>query len=161
MHCIETGERCCFAFAHHGIWDSYVTDEVLSDEPGFVSLGIYRNKCKAVVVVSQFNGTSTPKGSYSAKSDDNDCNVNSSRYSISILINSNVWEQFAIRPSLNKMSNKIWYPGCATGRLLSCTPKYKADGTGSAVTTNSSVYVTSLQPFASVCVSDTCLIYKF
>ncbi len=34
-----------------------------------------------VVVVSQFNGTSTPKGSYSAKTGDNDCNVNSSHYS--------------------------------------------------------------------------------
>ncbi len=29
---------------------------------------------------------------------------------------------FAIRPSLNKMSDKTWYPGWATGRLLSCTP---------------------------------------
>ncbi len=29
---------------------------------------------------------------------------------------------FAIRPSLNKMSDKTWYQGCATGRLLSCTP---------------------------------------
>ncbi len=36
-----------------------------------------------MVVVSQFNGTSTPKGSYSAKPGDNDCNVNSSRYSLS------------------------------------------------------------------------------
>ncbi len=39
-----------------------------------------------VVVVSQFNGTSTPKGSYSAKTGDNDCNVNLhdlSRYSLS------------------------------------------------------------------------------
>ncbi len=35
-----------------------------------------------VVVVSQFNGTSTPKGSYSAKTGDNDCNSNSSRYSL-------------------------------------------------------------------------------
>ncbi len=35
-----------------------------------------------MVVVSQFNGTSTPKGSYSAKTGDNDCNVNSSRYSL-------------------------------------------------------------------------------
>ncbi len=33
-----------------------------------------------VVVVSQFNGT--PKGSYSAKTGDNDCNVNSSHYSV-------------------------------------------------------------------------------
>ncbi len=36
-----------------------------------------------VVVVSQFNSTSTPKGSYSAKTGDNDCNVNSSHYSLS------------------------------------------------------------------------------
>ncbi len=35
-----------------------------------------------VVVVSQFNGTSTPKGSYSAKTGDNDCNINSSCYSL-------------------------------------------------------------------------------
>ncbi len=35
-----------------------------------------------MVVVSQFNGTSTPKGSYSAKTGDNDCNVNSSHYSL-------------------------------------------------------------------------------
>ncbi len=34
-----------------------------------------------MVVVSQFNGTSTPKGSYGAKTGDNDCNVNSSHYS--------------------------------------------------------------------------------
>ncbi len=27
------------------------------------------------LIVSQFNGTSTPKGSYSAKTGDNDCNV--------------------------------------------------------------------------------------
>ncbi len=36
-----------------------------------------------VVMVSQFNGTSTPNGSYSAKTGDNDCNFTSSRYSIS------------------------------------------------------------------------------
>ncbi len=33
-----------------------------------------------VMMVSQFNGTSTAKGSYRAKTCDNDCNVNSSRY---------------------------------------------------------------------------------
>ncbi len=32
--------------------------------------------------VSQFYGTSTPKGSYRAKTGDNDYNVNSSRYSL-------------------------------------------------------------------------------
>ncbi len=36
-----------------------------------------------VMMVSQFNGTSTPKGSYRAKTGDNDCNVNSSRCSLS------------------------------------------------------------------------------
>ncbi len=39
-----------------------------------------------VVVVSQINGTSTPKGSHSAKTGDNDCNVNSSRYSLNIAL---------------------------------------------------------------------------
>ncbi len=34
-------------------------------------------------VLSKFNGTSTPKGSYRAKTGDNDYNVNSSRYSLS------------------------------------------------------------------------------
>ncbi len=34
-------------------------------------------------MISKFNGTSTPKGSYRAKTGDNDCNVNSSRYSLS------------------------------------------------------------------------------
>ncbi len=33
-------------------------------------------------MISKFNGTSTPKGSYSAKTGDNDCNVNSIRYSL-------------------------------------------------------------------------------
>ncbi len=64
-----------------------------------------------MVVVSQFNGTSTPKGSYSAKTGENDCNVNSSRYGLSTAL----WEQFAIRPSLNKMSDKTRYPGAPRG----------------------------------------------
>ncbi len=34
-----------------------------------------------MMMVSQFNGTSAPKGSCSATTGDNDCNVNSSRYS--------------------------------------------------------------------------------
>ncbi len=34
-------------------------------------------------MLSKFNGTSTPKGSYRAKIGDNDCNVNSSLYSLS------------------------------------------------------------------------------
>ncbi len=57
-----------------------------------------------VVVVSQFKGTSTPKGSYSAKTGYNDCNVNSSRYSLSTaLCESNslsgqVWTECPTRP---------------------------------------------------------------
>ncbi len=34
-----------------------------------------------MIMIWQFNGTSTPKGSYRAKTGDNDCSVNSSRYS--------------------------------------------------------------------------------
>ncbi len=34
-------------------------------------------------MLSKFNGTSTPKGSYRVKTGDTDCNVNSSRYSLS------------------------------------------------------------------------------
>ncbi len=37
-------------------------------------------------MLSKFNGTSTPKGSYRAKTGDNDCNVNASRYSLSIAL---------------------------------------------------------------------------
>ncbi len=39
------------------------------------------------MVVSQFNGTSTPKGSYSAKTGDNDCNgVTVTELTIRILV---------------------------------------------------------------------------
>ncbi len=37
-----------------------------------------------------FNGTSTPKGSYSAKAGDNDCNVNSSRYSLGTALHESI-----------------------------------------------------------------------
>ncbi len=50
-----------------------------------------------VVVVSQFNGTSTPKGSYSAKTGDNDCNVNLSRYSLSTALCES-----------NSLSGEVW-----------------------------------------------------
>ncbi len=38
--------------------------------------------CGLSMMVLQFNGTSTEKGSYSAKTGDNDYNVNSIRYSL-------------------------------------------------------------------------------
>ncbi len=69
-----------------------------------------------VWVLSKFNGTSTPKGSYRAKTRDNDCNVNSSRYSLSTV---QCVRAFAIRPSLNKMSDKTWYPGWAMQHVYS------------------------------------------
>ncbi len=56
------------------------------------------------MVVSQFNGTSTPKGSYSAKTGDNDCNVNSSRYSLSTAL----YES-------NSLSGQVWTK-CPTTR---------------------------------------------
>ncbi len=55
-------------------------------------------------MVLQFNGTSTPKRSYSANTGDNDCNVKLSRYSLSTaLCESNwlsgqVWTKFPTRP---------------------------------------------------------------
>ncbi len=45
-----------------------------------------------MMMVSKFNGTSTPKGSYSAKTGDNDCNVNSR--------NCTVWE--------HSLSGQVW-----------------------------------------------------
>ena len=50
-----------------------------------------------VVVVSQFNGTSTPKGSYSATTGDSDCNINSSCNSLK---NYTVWEHL--------LSTQVW-----------------------------------------------------
>ncbi len=57
-----------------------------------------------LVLVSQLNGTSTPKGSYSAKTGDNDFNVNSSRYSLSTApcesnsLSGQVWTKCPTRP---------------------------------------------------------------
>ncbi len=41
-------------------------------------------RCETIdwLIISKFNGTSRPKVLYSAKTGDNDCNVNSSRYSL-------------------------------------------------------------------------------
>ncbi len=48
---------------------------------GMPSLDVGCNR-PMVMIISHFNGTSTPKGSYHVKTGDNDCNVNSSRYSL-------------------------------------------------------------------------------
>ncbi len=44
-------------------------------------------------MLSKFNGTSAPKGSYRAKTGDNDCNVNSSRYSLSTALCESICSQ--------------------------------------------------------------------
>ncbi len=41
-------------------------------------------------MLSKFNDTSTPKGSYRAKTGDNDCNVKSSRYSLSTALRESI-----------------------------------------------------------------------
>ncbi len=76
-----------------------------------------------MVVVSQFNGTSTPKGSYSAKTGDNDFNVNSSRYSLSTaLCESNslagqVWTKCPTRPDTQgrHVEAALMHPGTVIG----------------------------------------------
>ncbi len=85
-----------------------------------IDLGMMEIHCRDVIgmgwkpswsewvwVLSKFNGTSTPKGS-SAKTDDNDCNVNSSHYSLSTALcesiryqaksEQNVWTKCLTRP---------------------------------------------------------------
>ncbi len=70
-------------------------------------------------MISKFNGTSTPKGSYRAQTGGNDCNVNSSCYSLSTAL----CESIRYQAKSNKMSDKTWYPGCATRRLRSAPQK--------------------------------------
>ncbi len=67
------------------------------------------------VVVSQFNGTSTPKGSHSAKTGDNDCNVNSSRYNLSTALCESI--RYQAKSEQNVRQDLI--PRGATWRLLS------------------------------------------
>ncbi len=59
---------------------------VLELGPSVVEVGAGVVVVAVVVVVSQFNGTSTPKWSYRAKTGDNGCNVNSSHYSLSTVL---------------------------------------------------------------------------
>ncbi len=87
---------------------------------------LFMYRMMVVVVVSQFNGTSTPKGSYSAKTGDNDCNVNLSRYSLSTAmcesnsLSGQVWSKCPTRPDTQGrhveaalmqpyVQNELWY----------------------------------------------------
>ncbi len=70
-------------------------------------------------VISKFNGTSTPKGSYSAKTGDNDRNVHSNRYSLRTALCESI--RYQAKSEQNVRQDLI--PRCATGRLLSY-PRY-------------------------------------
>ncbi len=76
-----------------------------------------------LVVVSQFNGTSTPKGSHSAKTGDNAIMIATSIQVAMYSLSTALCESYSLSGQVwTKMSAKTWYPGYATGRLLSSTP---------------------------------------
>ncbi len=67
-------------FSSEGVWIISPPCQYKASQ-GF-RLGDWSVERVSECVISQFNDTSTPKGSYHAKTGDNDCNVNSSRYSL-------------------------------------------------------------------------------
>ncbi len=70
-------------------------------------------------VLSKFNGTSTPKGSYRAKTGDNDCNVNSSRYSLSTVLCESI--RYQAKSEQNVQQDLI--PRVRHGEAALCTPR--------------------------------------
>ncbi len=69
-------------------------------------------------MLSKFNGTSTSKGSYRAKTGDDDYNVNSSRYSLSTALCGNIRYQA-------KSEQNVWQdliPRVRHGEAALCTP---------------------------------------
>ncbi len=71
-------------------------------------------------VLSNFNGTSTPKGSHSAKTGDNDCNVNSSLYSLSTALCESI--RYQAKSELNVWQDLI--PRVRHGEAALCTPHF-------------------------------------
>ncbi len=69
-------------------------------------------------VLSKFNGTSTPKGSYRAKNGDNDYNVNSSRYSLSTTLCESI--RYKAKSEQNVRQDLI--PRVRHGEAALCTP---------------------------------------
>ncbi len=69
-------------------------------------------------MLSKFNGTLTPKGSYRPKTGDNGCNINSSRYSLSTALCESI--RYLAKSEQNVGQDLI--PRGATWRLLSSTP---------------------------------------
>ncbi len=111
---------------------SIIEVDTLSTSILFCFRHLYKNRrwhlsvVVVVVVVSQFNGTLTPKGSYRAKTGDNDCNVNSSRYSLRTALCESIRYQAKSEPNVRQ----DLIPRGATGRLLSCTPDTSLWNTG-------------------------------
>ncbi len=69
-------------------------------------------------MLSKFNGTSTPKGSYRAKTGDNDCNVNSSPYSLSTALCESI--RYQAKSEENVRQDLI--PRVRHGNAALCTP---------------------------------------
>ncbi len=70
-------------------------------------------------MLSKFNGTPTPKGSYRAKTGDNDCNVNSSRYRLSTALCESI--RYQTKSEQNVRQDLI--PSVCHGEAALCTPK--------------------------------------
>ncbi len=69
-------------------------------------------------VLSKFNGTSTPKGSYRAKTGDNDFNVNLSRYSLSTAL----CESIRYQAKSEQHVRQDLIPRVRHGEAALCTP---------------------------------------
>ncbi len=71
-------------------------------------------------MLSKFNGTSTPEGSYRAKTGDNDCNVNSSHYSLSTALYMCRSIRYQAKSEQNVRQDLI--PTVRHGETALCTP---------------------------------------
>ncbi len=69
-------------------------------------------------MLSKFNGTSTPKGACSAKTGDNDSNVNSSGYSLSTALCESI--RYQAKSKQNVQQDLI--PRMRHGEAALCTP---------------------------------------
>ncbi len=81
-------------------------------------------------MLSKFNGTSTPKGSPRAKTGDNDCNVNSSHYSLSTALCDSI--RYQAKSEQNVRQDLI--PRVGHGEAALSTPEEELRGrTGGAL----------------------------
>ncbi len=71
-------------------------------------------------MLSKFNGTSTPIGSYRAKTGENYCNVNSSRYSLSTALCESI--RYQAKSEQNVRQDLI--PVVHHGEAALCTPTH-------------------------------------